>query len=265
VYFGASLEWFLWSYVFDALFLAIGIYVVSTREKFIELTFFAFDMLTAKSLLISAFPILLASISTAIYMKIDLIMLESMVLPDALGAYSAAAKLSESWYFIPVADCTAFTPMLLTCKKESVALFKSKVQNLYSVLVWGAVVVAAFVSLFSEPIIEMVYGDKYIEAAGLLSVHIWSGVFVCVGLVNSIVLLSHDRLYQNLTRTMLGAAINIALNLLWIPLWGGLGAAYATLVSYAFTAWLSIIFFKNGRQEFMLTVRALGSFPRFKI
>lgn len=265
VYLGASLEWFLWSYVFDALMLAFGIYVIAKRENNFHISFRKFDVAKAKKMLVMAFPLLLAGIATAIYMKIDLIMLESMVVPDLLGAYSAAAKLSESWYFIPVAICTALTPMLLAYQQESLVLFERKLKELYSTLIWGSVSVATLVTVLSVPLVKVIYGDKFLQAAELLAVHIWSGVFVCIGLVNSISLLSQDRLYQSLVRTVLGAIINVVLNLVWIPLWGALGAAYATLIAYAFTAWISIVCFKNGRHEFVLTLKSLRSLPKLVI
>lgn len=265
VYLGASLTWFLWSYVIDALMLGFAIYAIVRCESSIHISLKKFDAIRAKKLLIMSFPLLLAGAATAIYMKIDLIMLESMVVPDILGAYSAAAKLSESWYFIPVAICTALTPMLLAYKQESSALFERKLKELYSMLIWGSVSVAILVTVLSAPLVKVIYGDKFLQAAELLAVHIWSGVFVCIGLINSISLLSQDRLYQNLLRTSMGAIINVVLNLLWIPLWGALGAAYATLIAYAFTAWISIVFFKNGRNEFLMTIQSIRSLPKFFI
>ena len=36
---------------------------------------------------------------------------------------------------------------------------------------------------------------------------------------------------------MAGAVANVGLNLIFIPRWGGVGAAWATLISYAVAVW----------------------------
>lgn len=262
IYINGSLELLLWSYVFDAFLLGVGVFHRCQNQVNINLSLMYFDMSVGKSLLIASFPILLSGLSIATYMKIDLIMLEDMASEDQLGIYSAAAKLSESWYFIPVAISSAFSPLLFKLKKQSKEAFQLKLKELYSLLIWGSILIGGVVSVFSVDIIGLVFGSRFDQAGQVLIIHIWSGVFVCIGLVNSLSLLSHDRLYQNLVRTLLGAIINIALNIYLIPIFGALGAAYATLLAYAFTAWISMIFFKNGLYEFMLPIKSLITIPK---
>jgi PST family polysaccharide transporter len=195
-------------------------------------------------------------------MKIDLIMLESMAQPNQLGIYSAAAKLSEMWYFIPVAICAAFSPLLFKLRNESDVLFEMKLRELYSLLMWGSIAIGIVVSIFNEEIIRIAFGERFGGAGQVFLIHIWSGIFVCIGLVNSVSLLSSNRLYQNFARTFLGALINVILNLVLIPRFGALGAAYATLIAYAFTAWLSMLFFRNGLYEFLLPIKSLSTIPK---
>ena len=83
-------------------------------------------------------------------------------------------------------------------------------------------------------IISNTFGDEYILAASILSVHIWSGVFI---FMNNAVAKWH--IAENLTklsllRTASGAIINIILNIILIPKYNILGAALATLISYAY-------------------------------
>lgn len=262
IYINGSLELLLWSYVFDSLLLGVGIYQRCQNQEDINLSLVHLDITVGKRLLITSFPILLSGLSIATYMKIDLIMLEDMASQDQLGIYSAAAKLSESWYFIPVAISSAFSPLLFRLKKQSQEAFQLKLKELYSLLIWGSALIGVVVSIFSADIIRIVFGSRFDQAGQVLIIHIWSGIFVCIGLVNSLSLLSHDRLYQNLLRTLLGAIINVMLNIYLIPIFGALGAAYATLVAYAFTAWISMIFFKNGLYEFMLPIKSLTTIPK---
>jgi Na+-driven multidrug efflux pump len=63
-----------------------------------------------------------------------------------------------------------------------------------------------------------------------------------MGNVLSKSIITEGYLKFSLVRHLLGAALNIALNLYLIPSMGGIGAAWATLISYAaasyFACWL---------------------------
>ena len=56
-----------------------------------------------KRLLAASWPLAIASLSVMLYMRIDQIMLGQMLGDEAVGVFSAAVRISESWYFIPMA------------------------------------------------------------------------------------------------------------------------------------------------------------------
>ena len=57
----------------------------------------------ACDLLSDAAPLLLASVTTMAYLKVDQVMLGEWCGTEAVGVYAAAARLSELWYFVPAA------------------------------------------------------------------------------------------------------------------------------------------------------------------
>jgi PST family polysaccharide transporter len=57
--------------------------------------------------------------------------------------------------------------------------------------------------------------------------------------------------------TCAGAVANVALNLVCIPRWGGLGAAWATVASYGVAAWLASYFHPAARATAAMQTRAL--------
>src|SRR5690606_41766201 len=52
----------------------------------------------AKSLLSRSWPLLLSSIGSIIYLKIDQVMLEHLAGSVEVGIYAVAARMSEVWY-----------------------------------------------------------------------------------------------------------------------------------------------------------------------
>src|SRR5262249_2413358 len=61
-----------------------------------------FEAQRARRMLTAGWPVMLSSVAIVIYMKIDQVMLKRMLGADAAGLYSAATRISEIWYFIPM-------------------------------------------------------------------------------------------------------------------------------------------------------------------
>jgi PST family polysaccharide transporter len=187
----------------------------------------------AGRLLRDSWPLLLASFSMVVYQKIDQVMLGEMLGNDVVGIYAAAAKISEIWYFIPMTIVSSIFPSVLKARAENQGLYYRRLQRLFSLMTAMALALAVPMTFAARYLMPLVYGQEFNAAAPILAIHIWAGVFVFMGVAQS----SWD-LAENLTRLFLlrstcGAIINIALNLLLIPLYAGLGAAIATVISYA--------------------------------
>ena len=106
-------------------------------------------------------------------------------------------------------------------------------------------------------IVRLAYGADFAAAAPIVAVHIWSGVFVFLGVARGQWLVNEGLQRFYLAATVAGAIVNVLLNLALIPRWGGLGAAYATVVSYALAAWLASYFHREVRAVAAMQTRAL--------
>ena len=63
-------------------------------------------------------------------------------------------------------------------------------------------------------------------------------------------------------RTFTAAALKIGLNLLLIPRFGAVGAAYASLCAYAYSGWLANALYARTRPLFRLQLEAVRHAPR---
>jgi PST family polysaccharide transporter len=127
-----------------------------------------------------------------------------------------------------------------------------------------SVVVALPMTFLSTLVISLLFGDAYRSAGPVLAVHIWASVFVFLGVASSKWFLAENRQLLSLQRTVLGGAANIALNLWWIPSYGALGAAFATVVSYAIAAFFSDLIQKETKKMFWMKVDALNPSVLYK-
>jgi O-antigen/teichoic acid export membrane protein len=108
-------------------------------------------------------------------------------------------------------------------------------------LMWVALPIAVGATMTAGTIVAVVFGSAYAPSAPALAILIWSCVTVSANVPFAVLMLarSQDRLYMGVT--VLGAFINVLLNLIVIPRFGMLGAAVTTLISevtvLAFILW----------------------------
>ncbi|MEM9273507.1 MAG: flippase, partial [Cyanobacteria bacterium P01_F01_bin.143] len=213
-----------------------------------------FNFAKARTVLQDSFPLILSGVMVSIYMKIDQVMLGNMASSVAVGNYATAVKFSEIWYFFPVAICSSCFPAIIRAKKQNSKEYYFKLQQLYDLMVAIALVIAIPITFFAKPCLIYLLGAEYTEAGTILAWHIWAGIFVFLGVARSKWLMIENLTIFNFATTGLGALTNIALNLWLIPIYQGVGAAIATIISYAVAAYLSCIFYPPmGQTGLMLT------------
>lgn len=255
----ADLIWFLFAYVLDVAVLA-ALYVVSYANNLHRRFFKIFDLSLAKSLIISSWPLMISSIAVMIYMKIDIIMVNDMLGPEEAGIYSVAVRISEGFYFLPVAITASIFPAIINSRAQDLDLYRKRIHRLYMFLAWLAILITLPVVILSEELVVSLFGEPYISAGNVLKIHAWSTIFVFLGVGASKWVIAEGLTRNAALRTVLGAAMNVVLNYLFINAIGMEGAALSTLISYSFVNFFSLALFKKTRVCFFQQVRALNVF-----
>ena len=218
-----------------------------------------------KTLLLESWPLIFSGFFVLIYLQVDQIMLGQMMDDHAVGLYSAVVRISAFCYYIPMVITWSVQPSIVSAREKDEKLYYSRLQDLFSLLTIGAYGIAIPVALFSNEIIELVFGAQYLNAAPVLVVHIFAAVFVFVGVARGLWVVTESFMTFNLFANVLAAFVNIALNLLFIDRYGILGAAYATLISY-FIAYIGSSFlFAKTRKVFFMQMRSLLLLDTFRL
>lgn len=254
----ASLLAFALVGVFDAMILALGFIYFYTQKTQHSLKHWRFDGGLAKRLLTDSWPLILSSIMISFYIKIDQVMIKEMLDSNAVGQYAAAVRISEAWYFIPMAIGSSMFPAIINAKKVSEKLYYQRLQNLYLLMISLAVFIALPVSLLSNRIIDVLYGSAYLLSGQILIIHIWAGLFVGVGIISSKWMISEGLQAYSMINTMIGTFMNIVLNYILINKIGVLGAALSTVITYAFASYLLQFFFKATRKNFYVVIQSIS-------
>jgi PST family polysaccharide transporter len=174
-----------------------------------------------------------------------------------LGIYSVALRLSEIWYIIPTLIVSSIVPKLISLNLLSHNLFLERLKIILYYFTLTAYIIAIIMTFLSPFLINFIYGEDYIKAGPILSIHIWSAIFVFIGVATSPWYTIQGLLKYSMYQTLIGAVINIILNFFLIPKFGGLGASISTVIAYAFGAFILNACFKKTRVIFNLQLKSL--------
>lgn len=227
-------------YAFEYLAWGLGyiyLYAQKGQNKGFKLS--AIDWAYGWQLLRQSIWLILSGIAAVLYLKIDQIMLGEMVDKNEVGIYAVAVKLSEVWYFFAVAVATSFFAGLVKLKQSNPSIYRQRLQQLCDGLSMLALLLAIVVTLLAEPLVPWLFGIEYSRSAQILVIHIWAALFVFMRALASKWLIAERLLVFSLISHGIGAVINIAANLFLIPLYQAEGAAFATILSYAFASYFA--------------------------
>ena len=254
IFLGADVTAFAWTVAIEAALGGALVAVPRWREWTAALP--GVRPKTLLPLIKESWPLAVAGLSVLVYMKIDVVMLNGMKGSQAVGIYAAATRLSELWYIVPTVVVSSLTPAVLRARARSRADYEDALGALIEGLTGVAVLAAALTTAVAGGVVFVLFGHDYAQAATILRVHVWAAVFVFSGVGQSIYMVSERLNALTLIKAVLGGALNVGLNLILIPPYAGLGAAYATLVSYAMAGVFGNALFVRTRPILKLQVMA---------
>ncbi|MDK9760084.1 polysaccharide biosynthesis C-terminal domain-containing protein, partial [Vibrio sp. D173a] len=171
-------------------------------------------------------------------MKIDQVMIGLLVDKSALALLAVSSKLNEGLLMLPMVLVGMYYPHMLRLHKkvtgELIPYLGVVKRNAFIIV--ASVYSLVFIS--SDILIPTLYGPDYIQSSGLLKVQALTLFLTFYGMLASrlCVIFSCQKLvlYSNL----LGLVLNVALNIVFIPIFNVYGAAIATLLTQALTSYL---------------------------
>lgn len=193
-----------------------------------------------------------ATLANLLYMKVDQVMLYYLHSEREVGLYAAGLRISEIGYFVPIIVVNSMMPGWVKAFETNRVVFESKFARTLKFLVISALLMAIACTFGSSWVIATLYGSRYSTSASVLTVHSWTSVFYFSGIAfyNYNVIQSFTQF--GLCKSMFGLVLNVVLNYFIIPLYGALGAAYTTLVSFALAEVLFLLAFRATRPLFFV-------------
>ncbi len=188
-----------------------------------------------RSLTAASIPFAAQDTFSILLARMDTLILAVIATQAAVGRYGAAYRLFESTFFITYALAGSFSAMYTYLELQGDPPLRFVFQrSLKLALVLLMPLSVAFLVLAS-PICRLIYGDSFAATAPLRilgpGVVLMGIVTLCISL-----LVSRENPRRMVPLTAAMAGLNVALNLILIPLYGDIGAAAAMLATVAIYA-----------------------------
>jgi O-antigen/teichoic acid export membrane protein len=237
-----QVAWLVWfqpsqgvAYIFVANLIASGCKTLLLLPQFRGIDF-RLDAAVLRPLLAYSLPMVIIGLAGMVNEMLDRVLLKWLLPFDAasnlqqLGIYAACYKLAMVMSLFVQAFRYAGEPFFFAMAGRADA------QRAYALVMQGFVatgmLIFLVVTLFLD-VFQYFIGAEY--RAGLAVVPVLLLANLCLGIyVNlSIWYKLSNRTGMGAWVALLGAAVTVVLNLWWIPRWGYVGSAWATLVCYA--------------------------------
>lgn len=244
-------------YIFAALYIKDIIMVLRLIREY-NLKFSLFNInrkFVSETIKFGIYPMLSALLITMNY-NIDILLLKLFVDFEEIGYYSVGVTLANQVWLIP----DAFKDVLFskTAKGDAIDDIKMSIKvNLYISL---AIIMG--VALFGKQVLTILYGVEYLPSYSV-TVVIFAGLVPMI-FYKMIISLFNAKGKQKVSFwiLLLSVIINIVMNFIFIPVYGMIGAAFASVLSYTVCGLLFTYIFMR---EFDVKIRQLVLIDRNEI
>lgn len=239
--------WAMWV----ATFLGCVVGWITLRQQIVRINL-TWDPAVIKEALRSGLPIAGTLLVGTIYLKWDLLMLSYFrISKQQIGWYSGAFDLLEACGALPALLGAALFPLMVQLRTEKPSALDSLLRSTTKAVLIVSFVGAAFVSLFSHPLMILVYGAAYSPGASILAILFWCIVPISLCFYLMFANISGGQARYNFLAGCLALTTGFIANTVLIPRLGYLGAAWAAIIancSFAMVAvWRVSSLFRGAR------------------
>ena len=195
----------------------------------------------ARALFPRAWPLVAHTLLGLLIFNSDFFFLRGFFDSGAVGRYAVAYTVVSFFLNLGATYEQSLLPAITRLGAAPVVqrqLYQSALAQVFAV----ALPIALGGFLLAGPLLTLVFGSEYGDAARPLAILVWSIPIALFRNVAQTALISHGRQNRMLRTAAWAAGANLLLNAAVIPLWGMAGAAAATVATEAIRAGLALRF-----------------------
>lgn len=251
-----NIVWFALSNVIEYFLISLLLMIVYKKLGCQKLSV---DWKLGKRLLSTSKYYIIPNLMIMVFQHTDRIMIKLMVGEAETGFYSAAITCIgiSGFFFTAVIDSAR--PVILEEQVKSHRLFEKRIMQLYSIITIFSLIQSVGMTLFAKPLVYLMYGAEYLRSADILAISVWYTAFGYWGTVRDIWILAENKQKYLLWINLVGAIGNVILNFCFIPAWGAIGAAIASVCTQLFMNVILGFILKPIRRNNWLMIKSFDS------
>ncbi len=178
-----------------------------------------------------ALPLFLLAVLGQLYFRQDVVILRALTSPETVGYYGAAYRLFEMFVFLPGSLTLAYLPAASLVRVTAPETFRGLVQQTLTLCFALSLPLSLFLAVRTPEVLRLLFGGGFDAAIPAARVVVWA---LTLYFSNSV--LGHTLIAAQLQRipaiaVACAVVANLSLNLVLIPRFGIVGAAWATVMS----------------------------------
>ncbi|MFA5797279.1 MAG: flippase [Candidatus Woesearchaeota archaeon] len=231
-----------YAYLIAQFVLIIIAYLFAKRLRKISFKFKVNKALTVETIKFGMF-ILFTNLAWFLITQLDTMAVTYFTNPVQVAIYQIAVPISGLILYITSSISLVVYPLATELySKKGYKQLIAGLELIYTYLIIVILPITIMMYAFPDIIINILFTSKYTAAAPVLRILSISAIFFSICMINTAVLTAIGKPHK-IARIMIGIAVlNLLLNIMLVPRYGIIGAAYATLASFIVGTIISIIY-----------------------
>ncbi|HEX4104101.1 MAG TPA: flippase [Candidatus Paceibacterota bacterium] len=222
---------FLLAYVLGA---AASVFIaVYYLRSYLKKVFSFFSLKLIKPIFVTAWPFAISGALGLFFTSTDVLIISWLRSASDVGIYSAATRIVQTLYLIPGIIQYATLPLFARLAKKDDPKFRVALEQTLSMVFFASIPLSIGGIILGTPLMGLVFGSAYLPGGLSFEILMATLLFDFAASIVINALFAYDHQKSLIISSILGAAVNVGLDLLLIPIYGIAGSAVSTLFAQA--------------------------------
>jgi O-antigen/teichoic acid export membrane protein len=200
-------------------------------KKYVRGLLSSFSGRLIKFIITSAWPFAISGVLGMLMLNADILILGWLRSAQEVGFYSAANRIIQLLYVLPSVLALSVLPTFSRLADKDNPKMRFVVERVLSLVFLAALPMAAGGVILGKPIITLIFGGGYASGAIPFQILMATLIIDYSAVTLSQAIFSYNRQKNLIVYSAIGGITNIALDLIFIPKFGMIGCAGATLIA----------------------------------
>jgi O-antigen/teichoic acid export membrane protein len=226
---------FAWAYVAGTA--AGAITATFVLRRYLKNIFSFFDVKIIKPLIYSAWPFAITGALGILLTNTDILIISWMRSASDVGIYSAAIRIVQVFYIIPVVLQLSTLPLFARLANKDNEKFRVGLEKTVGMIFLISIPLAFGGFILGSQIMQLIFGSAYISGSWAFRILMLTLLVDFPATIISTAIFAYNNQKKLIITSLIGGIGNVVFDLLFIPKFGIVGSAIATLLAQILSNW----------------------------